>query len=319
MTITLPPPAPDPNNPGTFNDRAAAFVAWWVAAIPEYNELAVATGPGLFLDGTAAAPGISFVLDPNTGFRRPAADQIAVITNGVQRLLWTTTAMQLDVPLTGTAVTQTSTDTTANRVMKVGDFGLGGAAISYLGNVDDNTIATGFYFAEAGSTGTKPGGFVFGHLTVVRRTTGDRSLQVWTTDSGRQFRRAYVSAAWTAWREIYGQESVLAVVAQVAGVPTGGLIERNTNANGEYVRIADGTQMCNFVLNSGSGGDVTWTFPAAFISTANMFVGITPASASPRFGTAGTITTTTLPFSVYDIAGARVVVGTRLFAFGRWF
>jgi hypothetical protein len=37
-------------------------------------------------DGTAAAPGIAFETDPNTGIYRPGADQLAVATNGAARL-----------------------------------------------------------------------------------------------------------------------------------------------------------------------------------------------------------------------------------------
>jgi hypothetical protein len=37
-------------------------------------------------DGTAAAPGIAFETDPNTGIYRPGADQLAVATNGTERL-----------------------------------------------------------------------------------------------------------------------------------------------------------------------------------------------------------------------------------------
>jgi hypothetical protein len=37
-------------------------------------------------DGTAAAPGIAFETDPNTGIYRPGADQLAVATNGARRL-----------------------------------------------------------------------------------------------------------------------------------------------------------------------------------------------------------------------------------------
>ena len=38
-------------------------------------------------DGTAAAPGIAFETDPNTGIYSPGADQLAVATNGAQKLL----------------------------------------------------------------------------------------------------------------------------------------------------------------------------------------------------------------------------------------
>jgi hypothetical protein len=38
-------------------------------------------------DGTAAAPGIAFETDPNTGIYSPGADQLAVATNGTQRII----------------------------------------------------------------------------------------------------------------------------------------------------------------------------------------------------------------------------------------
>ena len=49
-----------------------------------------ATGPAGSVSaagsGTAAAPGIAFASDPNTGIYNPGADQLAVATNGTQRL-----------------------------------------------------------------------------------------------------------------------------------------------------------------------------------------------------------------------------------------
>jgi hypothetical protein len=41
---------------------------------------------GVFASGTAALPSISFVSDPNTGIYSPDADQLAVATNGVERV-----------------------------------------------------------------------------------------------------------------------------------------------------------------------------------------------------------------------------------------
>lgn len=38
--------------------------------------------------------------------------------------------------------------------------------------------------------------------------------------------------------------NLLGTVSQSGGVPTGAIIERGSNANGEYVRWADGTQIC---------------------------------------------------------------------------
>ncbi|MGP3699918.1 hypothetical protein ACTVZP_22200, partial [Rhodobacter sp. NSM] len=65
---------------------------------------------------------------------------------------------------------------------------------------------------------------------------------------------------------------ILGTVAQSAGLPTGALIERGSNANGEYTRFADGTQICfinafDLPYLPGAGGAVCqgdWTFPATF-------------------------------------------------------
>ncbi len=43
-------------------------------------------GAARFADGTAAAPGMRFHLDPNTGIWRPADDTIGIVTAGVERL-----------------------------------------------------------------------------------------------------------------------------------------------------------------------------------------------------------------------------------------
>lgn len=72
----------------------------------------------------------------------------------------------------------------------------------------------------------------------------------------------------------YGPQTCLGTVSQTGGVPTGALIERGSNANGEYVRFADGTQICwspQFVENVDTAigalfrsSPVTWTYPASF-------------------------------------------------------
>lgn len=42
----------------------------------------------------------------------------------------------------------------------------------------------------------------------------------------------------------YGPGNVLGAVSETSGVPTGAVIERGSNADGDYVRFADGTQIC---------------------------------------------------------------------------
>ncbi|KPP86569.1 MAG: Protein of unknown function (DUF2793) [Rhodobacteraceae bacterium HLUCCO07] len=78
----------------------------------------------------------------------------------------------------------------------------------------------------------------------------------------------------------YSPGNLLGTVSQSSGDPTGAVIERGSNSNGEYVRFADGTQICWYDLNVGKiddgGGtgtrddpyysaNVSWTYPAAFV------------------------------------------------------
>lgn len=85
---------------------------------------------------------------------------------------------------------------------------------------------------------------------------------------------ARVSATLTA-DKAFRRGNILATVSQSSGTPTGGLIERGSNANGEYARFADGTQIClsptditgspNIAVgNIFYMGAVAWTFPATF-------------------------------------------------------
>ena len=63
----------------------------------------------------------------------------------------------------------------------------------------------------------------------------------------------------------------MGTVSQAGGVPTGAVIEQGSNANGSYVRLADGTQICSHVgLNAvqitPAHVAATWSFPAAFVA-----------------------------------------------------
>ncbi|MGB7244834.1 MAG: DUF2793 domain-containing protein [Sulfitobacter sp.] len=65
---------------------------------------------------------------------------------------------------------------------------------------------------------------------------------------------------------------ILGTVSQTAGVPTGSIIERGSNANGHYIRFADGTQICtvhDFELTFLNSATIRndWVFPAAFIDS----------------------------------------------------
>ncbi|WP_052261579.1 hypothetical protein [Leisingera sp. ANG-M1] len=113
--------------------------------------------------------------------------------------------------------------------------------------------------------------------------------------------------------------SVLGTVSQSGGNPTGDLLERGSNANGEYVRLADGTQICTHRLAAGTGGDTRWTFPASFAAAPQAFV--TPISGLVRIGVVAPPASTTsyVDFNCLDGSGARQSNNCALLAAGRWF
>ncbi|WP_278397756.1 hypothetical protein [Stutzerimonas kunmingensis] len=67
--------------------------------------------------------------------------------------------------------------------------------------------------------------------------------------------------------EFYQRSNILGTVSQSGGVPTGAIIERGSNANGGYVRFADGTQICRVVHVGGYTANISLTrdWPALFV------------------------------------------------------
>lgn len=61
-----------------------------------------AAGAGLLAaDGGLGAPGLAFASDSDTGLHRPGSNQLAVVTGGVRRMLVGSTAITLDLALSG--------------------------------------------------------------------------------------------------------------------------------------------------------------------------------------------------------------------------
>jgi hypothetical protein len=76
--------------------------------------------------------------------------------------------------------------------------------------------------------------------------------------------------------------NILGTVSQSGGVPTGAIIERGSNANGSYVRLADGTQECwtymTAVVAPGEVKGFAFTNAVGFVSE----VPLSFASVSPE-------------------------------------
>ena len=127
---------------------------------------------------------------------------------------------------------------------------------------------------------------------------------------------------------VYTRGNILGTVSQSAGVPTGAILEKGSNANGEYVRYADGTQICwnynagSLTSTTASGSlfrtttEITWTFPKVFIVAP---VAIASPNLTSRFSAVGAITTTSVDFRHFSAVTAAGAVETMVMAIGRWF
>ena len=85
--------------------------------------------------------------------------------------------------------------------------------------------------------------------------------------------------------DVYHQGNILGTVSESSGIPTGAVIERSSNSNGEYVKFADGTMICTFNVNlfplGASGqilrdGDYEWIYPVQFATTPTVSVSASP-------------------------------------------
>jgi hypothetical protein len=230
-----------------------------------------------------------------------------------------------------TRITSSATDTTAGRLLKVGDFGVTGT-ILFTG--DTNLLKTSGVYNVTSTSTNKPG-VTGGKCIVVQRSDSDETTQTWhnNVSSSIIFNRVFISGVWTAWSVVYTQDTILGTVSQTAGVPTGAIIESGSNANGNYVKYADGSITCwtgpewttEFVSDNSEA--VPWTFPVVFISAPTVVGNCAtrrapvPSVESVAFWFGGVYEASTTSVSVYHTTNRSTLqaFGSTLQAIGRWF
>ena len=97
--------------------------------------------------------------------------------------------------------------------------------------------------------------------------------------------------------DLYGRDSILGTVSESGGVPTGAIIERGSNANGEYVKFADGTMICSRMVSSTIDINLTVDVPSGTFRNnsieydyASIFTADPVVTASNSFNQTGTKT-----------------------------
>lgn len=121
----------------------------------------------------------------------------------------------------------------------------------------------------------------------------------------------------------YTPNNILGTVSQSSGVPTGAIIEQGSNANGNFVRYADGTQICFVnnvtapVANTLTSSSHSW--PAVF--SVSPMLGCAPNSSV--IGTTLTAMTaraaTTTGYTQTILRSNTTSTALNVIAIGRWF
>ncbi|WP_112311310.1 DUF2793 domain-containing protein [Pseudogemmobacter bohemicus] len=132
-----------------------------------------------------------------------------------------------------------------------------------------------------------------------------------------------------AGSQVFARSNILGPVSQAAGVPAGAVIERGSNANGEYIRYADGTQICwrntlsvasaSTALGSGfTSAALTWTYPVAFVTGSTPVVSGMADAVDCWLSHAAPVAAS-VSLRVLALVTKAGTVGVRAMAVGRWF
>ncbi|WP_426234713.1 phage tail protein [Pseudomonas sp. TWP3-2] len=123
--------------------------------------------------------------------------------------------------------------------------------------------------------------------------------------------------------------------AGVLNVPTGlqlagrNVVESGSNANGNWIRFGDGTQICTFTTGSIGASTVQgncwisapaiWTYPAAFVASSEPVVTGVANSGNSVVSLNSAPTPTNVSWSRVSFYGDATGRASRLMAVGRWF
>jgi len=200
-------------------------------------------------------------------------------------------------------------------------------------------IETGFYAGIGAPTGTNAPPELARYGTMfVGRSANNYITQIVgfgaATGATNQlyFRGSNTNGStWAAWQKVFTQASILGTVAQSGGVPTGAIIEKGSNANGEYTKFADGTMTCfgevsatctSGPYTNGVNGTVYYaqpdvTLPAAFVN-ANYRTNVTAVNRGASLLAGFVKSTSSFRVELNDTSNTTPVRASWS-AIGRWF
>ncbi|MEP4998127.1 MAG: hypothetical protein ABJT07_08260, partial [Pseudophaeobacter sp.] len=273
------------------------------------------------------AQDLMFQADQDTGLTNPAENAVGLKAGDVLQL------MLAGGVASGAAVQNSPDDFTVGKLLKLGAGGLGSVGLSATNGDCNDITASGFHTFDSQTLNPPP--FTSNGTILHASRTADIHTQLAISRAASSLGRFAVRAVdpatgWSEWREGYTQGSILGSVSQSDEVPTGALIERGSNANGEYVRLADGTQICtNQAFQTSDTADTPWTYPASFLYPASpgrpaVSGAASALSSAPAFLSIGGISgsgtvANDVAVRAVNLNGDRVALAASLIAIGRWF
>jgi hypothetical protein len=131
----------------------------------------------------------------------------------------------------------------------------------------------------------------------------------------------------------YKRSNILGVVSQASGAPTGAIIERGNNANGNYTKFADGTMICTYrfavirTMNIATGqlfygaAEPAKPFPQAFIAQPTISILASLELGECWFATTQLPSTTSWPvgYALTQLSRQAQILYLDYTAIGRWF
>ncbi|MGP7732922.1 hypothetical protein [Oceanimonas smirnovii] len=226
--------------------------------------------------------------------------------------------------------------TAAGNLMEVGAFGLGAraplsdAAFS-ASDFNQFNVPSGRYttsgvwlhgpFGDSGHTGI---------VEVLDRIFTNQTVQTFYGQFGSRSKYSRYGDEsknyWDRWRMEYDQGNIIGPVSQSNGMPTGAIIERGSNSNGEYVKYADGTLFCKSVelsIDLSVAGPKNVTVPMPHVSTSPATQFTSPVSLYPGVDNFSDVISSAngsyFNIRFPNIDGLSVVRGFYIAAIGRWY
>lgn len=202
---------------------------------------------GRFDFGSQGSPGVAFLGDLDTGLRRPAANDVALVAGGIDQI------RASGGSASGAAVQSGDLDVGSGKLIKVGGFGVGKEGGVPAPNDDANDcVVPGFNYRFSTGGANTPFANPYGStLQVFSGTGGNRLQQLFVATTGEQIHLRSSTDSGVAWSD------------WVAVMP-----ERFSNSNGEYVQFSDGTLICtrSCLIDLNSDAVQSFAYAASFLS-----------------------------------------------------